>query len=87
MAMCWHCFDEYFVPEPCSAAAVSNAFSSNNNWYTDSGATDHITSELDKLTMHDAYTTSDQIHTANGVGMEISHVGTSIIPTLPATLS
>jgi hypothetical protein len=31
--------------------------------------------------MHDAYTGSDQIHTASGAGMEISHVGTSIIPT------
>jgi hypothetical protein len=31
--------------------------------------------------MHDAYNDTDQIHVINGVGMEISCVGTSIIPT------
>jgi hypothetical protein len=25
------------------------------NWYMDSGATDHITGDLDKLTKHDTY--------------------------------
>jgi hypothetical protein len=43
--------------------------------------TDHITGELDKLTMHDAYCGNDQIHTANGSGMDINHIGKSIIPT------
>jgi hypothetical protein len=61
-------------------ATASSSFGPNNNWYIDSGATDHITGELDKLTIHDAYITSDQIHAANGVRMEISHIGTSIIP-------
>jgi hypothetical protein len=36
---------------------------------------------LHKLTMHDAYNDTDQIHAANGTGMEISYVDTSIIPT------
>jgi hypothetical protein len=31
--------------------------------------------------MHDAYNGTDQIHAANDIGIEISHVGTSIIPT------
>jgi hypothetical protein len=31
--------------------------------------------------MHDAYNGTDQIHAVNGAGMEISHIGTSIIPT------
>jgi hypothetical protein len=53
----------------------------DNNWYTDSDATDHITGELNKLTMYDAYNGTDQIHVANGTGMEITNVGTSIIPT------
>jgi hypothetical protein len=31
--------------------------------------------------MHDAYNGTDQIHVANGADMEITNVGTSIIPT------
>jgi hypothetical protein len=41
----------------------------------DSGATDHITNELEKLSFCDKYHGNDQIHAANGQGMEISHVG------------
>jgi hypothetical protein len=45
----------------------------------DSGATDHITSELDKLTVRDKYYGNDHVHAANGSGMEISHVGHSTL--------
>jgi hypothetical protein len=38
-------------------------------WYSDTGATDHITSDLDKLAMHEKYTWQEQIHTASGGGM------------------
>jgi hypothetical protein len=81
VATCWYRFDKEYVPEPRTAAAITTSSGSDNNWYTDSGATDHITGELDKLTMHDAYNGTDQIHVGNEAGMEISHVGTSIIPT------
>jgi hypothetical protein len=56
------------------------------NWYTDSGAIDHITGELDKLTMHDRYNGNDQIHVANGAGMEISRIGKFIVPTPSSNL-
>jgi hypothetical protein len=59
----------------------------DNSWYTNSGATDHITRDLDKLTMHDTYGGRDQIHAANGSGMNIAHIGTSIIPTPTRTLA
>ncbi|KAK1664783.1 hypothetical protein QYE76_052942 [Lolium multiflorum] len=35
-------------------------------WYADSGATHHITHELDKLTSREPYHGTDQVHTANG---------------------
>jgi hypothetical protein len=66
---------------------VGLATSSNNNGYTDFGAIDHITGDLDKLTMHDTYGGHDQIHAANGSGMHIAHIGTSIIPTPTHTLT
>jgi hypothetical protein len=46
---CWHRFDEEYVPEQRTAAAATASYGSDNNWYTDSSATDHITGELDKL--------------------------------------
>jgi hypothetical protein len=45
----------------------------------DTGATDHITGDLEKLTIRDKYTDHEQVHTANGAGMEISHVGQSTL--------
>jgi hypothetical protein len=50
-------------------------------WYIDSRATYHITGNLDKFTMHDAYCSNDQIHMANRSGMDITRIGKTIIPT------
>jgi len=45
----------------------------------DSGATDHITGELEKLTVRNKYHGGDHVHAANGTGMEISNVGHSTL--------
>jgi hypothetical protein len=45
------------------------------------GATNYITSELDKLTVCEKYGGADQVHIASGSGMPISHVGQSTIHT------
>jgi histone deacetylase 1/2 len=45
----------------------------------DTGATDHVTGELEKLTVHDKYHGGDQVHAANGTGMEITNVGHSFL--------
>jgi hypothetical protein len=76
---CWHHFEEDYVPESHSAAAVSSGH--DNNWYTDSSATDHITRDLDKLTMHDHYPGHEQIHAAYGTCMDITHISKTVIPT------
>jgi hypothetical protein len=60
--------------------------STDPKWYLDSGATDHIAGELEKLTMHDRYNGHDQIRAANGAGMEIVHVGKSVILTSSRSL-
>jgi hypothetical protein len=62
-------------------SGIAASTSTDNNWYTDSGATYHITGELDKLMMHDVYCSNDQIHMANGLGVDITRIGKSIIPT------
>jgi histone deacetylase 1/2 len=48
---------------------------------SDTGATDHLTNELDKLHMKEQYHGSDNVHTANGAGMRITHIGQSFIST------
>jgi hypothetical protein len=53
---CWHRFDENYVLDPKLVAATTSTSSSHvynidTNWYIDTGATDHITSELEKLTL------------------------------------
>lgn len=58
-------FDHSFnQPEERSA----NNVSVEPAWYTDSGATDHITGDLDRMTMHERYSGKEQVHAANGSG-------------------
>jgi hypothetical protein len=78
---CWHRFEEDYVPEEKHAGAAVNSYTVDNNWYTDTGATDHITGELDKLAVRERYNDTDQIHAANGLGMHIKHIGQSTICT------
>uniref|UniRef100_A0A453KL04 Uncharacterized protein n=1 Tax=Aegilops tauschii subsp. strangulata TaxID=200361 RepID=A0A453KL04_AEGTS len=64
------------------APAADVSYGVDTNWYMDTGATNHITGELEKLTLHEKYCGHDQVYTAtNGAGMEISHIGHSFIKT------
>jgi len=63
------------------AAPATTSYGVDTNWYADSCATDHITSELDKLTVKDKYFGNDQVHTASGSGMQIKHIGNSTLHT------
>jgi histone deacetylase 1/2 len=47
----------------------------DSSWYMDTGATNHLTSEMGKLSTQEPYRGHDQVRTANGAGMRISHVG------------
>ena len=60
---------------------MTNSYGVDTNWYMDCGATDHITSDLEKLTVRERFTGGDQIHTANGSGMSINHIGYAAIST------
>ena len=62
--------------------ATTPSYGIDTNWYTDSGSTDHITGDLEKLSVRDKYHGGDQVHTANGSGMEIDQIGRSFVRTL-----
>lgn len=51
---------------------LSIGYNIDHNWYADTGATDHLTSDLDRLTMHECYKGSNKFQVANGSGMAIS---------------
>jgi hypothetical protein len=70
-----------------SAMLLMSTGTCDQNWYLDSGVTDHITSELEKLTLHERYNGNNQIRAANGASMDIVHVGTSVVPSSSRTPS
>lgn len=87
---CWYRFNRKFVPprdggsrfnksgaHQKSASSAVPSYGIDTNWYFDSGSTDHITNDLDRITSREGYGGHDQIHAANGKGMRISHVGKS----------
>jgi hypothetical protein len=52
------------------------------NWYTDTGATHHLTSNLANLNVHSKeYLGSDQIWVGNGKGLSVAHTGTTTLST------
>lgn len=83
---CWHRFDPDYVPNNRSASAAMNNYGVDSNWYTDTGATDHITGELNKLAIPDVCHGTDQIKTTSGAGMTINHIGQAVVPTLSHNL-
>jgi histone deacetylase 1/2 len=74
-------FDRDFTgpPQKSASSATTQSYGVDTNWYMDTGATDHITSELEKLTSHDKYHGGDQVHTPSGLGMEIQHIGHGVL--------
>ena len=79
---CWHRMDESYYEEPSTTAlAATTSYKVDPNWYLDTGATDHITSDLDRLAIRERYHGGEKVHVGNGTGLRISHIGHSSINT------
>jgi hypothetical protein len=54
---CYKCFDTSFtgVVENKSAGSATTSYGIDMKWYINSGATDNITGDLEKLTVRDEY--------------------------------
>ena len=79
---CWHRYDDNYVPDERHVAAAMREQREEEGtvWYADSGATDHITSELEKLAIRENYYGNDQVNTAaHGGSMDIHHIGHALI--------
>jgi Reverse transcriptase (RNA-dependent DNA polymerase)/GAG-pre-integrase domain len=47
----------------------------SSNWIIDSGATNHVTNEINNLSSFFAYKGPDNLHIGNGIGLDILHIG------------
>nr|KAJ0194424.1 hypothetical protein LSAT_V11C800397680 [Lactuca sativa] len=63
-------------------SVTTSPYNGDPNWYIDTGATDHLTSDLDRLSVQECYNGKDQVQDANDTGLNISHIGHSKISDL-----
>ncbi|KAL5700957.1 hypothetical protein ACHQM5_026347 [Ranunculus cassubicifolius] len=76
---CYHRYDRSFYPHvetPKAYIAAPSSFT-DSNWIPDSGATHHLTSDLQNLHLHSSYDGPDQIRVGNGNTLNISNTGSS----------
>ena len=72
--------------QPRANVAVTSPYTATN-WLMDSGATHHITSDLNNLSLHTPYQGSDDVLIADGSSLPITHTGSSIFSTPTRNLS
>jgi hypothetical protein len=79
---CWYRMDETLPEDPHSAVmATTSSYQVDPNWYSDTGATYHITSDLDRLSLREKYHDLDTVQVGNGTGLQILHLGSCSINT------
>jgi hypothetical protein len=85
---CYKRFDTNFTgpADVKIAASATTSYIIDTNWYSDTGATDHITGELEKLTMNEKYHDDNHVHVADGSGMKIDQIGQSSVRTPKSNL-
>ena len=83
--------DKFYQDEPPSAPsaalAATSSYKIDPNLYSDIGATDHITSDLDHLVVRERYHRGEQVQVSNGAGLRILHTGHSLINTTARPLA
>jgi hypothetical protein len=76
---CWYRMDDTY--DPSATLASTQSCKVDPNWYSDTGATDHITSDLERLIMREKYNGGDTVQVSNGAGLQILHTGSGLIKT------
>jgi hypothetical protein len=62
-------------------------FVTGDEWYLDSGATHHVTNDLNNLSSFLPYDGIDKLHVGNGAGMIIGHIGSTLLRFSDYTIS
>lgn len=76
----------YTTPSQPQAHLVTNPFL-NQSWLLDSGASHHVTSDLNNLSLHTPYIGYDDIMIEDGVILPITHTGFTSLHTPPNTFT
>uniref|UniRef100_A0A803NUC9 Integrase catalytic domain-containing protein n=1 Tax=Cannabis sativa TaxID=3483 RepID=A0A803NUC9_CANSA len=89
--ICYNRYDEtYMGNQPNTAGSQDKQFSAliatpemlnDDNWYADSGASNHLTSDPGKIQAKTEYEGKEQITIGDGRKLPISHVGSGVIQT------
>ncbi|MDD0148656.1 hypothetical protein PSY31_23505, partial [Shigella flexneri] len=69
------------------AAQSNGVLETNDVWYADSGANQHITTDLNQLSLQESYTGGDEVVVGNGAGLPIQHTGFMQFSTSSSPLS
>jgi hypothetical protein len=78
--------DESYQEVPPSASLVATSYQVDPNWYTNTGSTNYITSDLDRLAIRERYTGDEQVQVGNGASLQIMHTGHSFVNTVARPL-
>ncbi|KAJ3676869.1 hypothetical protein LUZ60_002593 [Juncus effusus] len=70
---------ERFTRNPPMALLAEPFAGPSDGWYLDSGASNHMTSDLTSLTSHHPYSGNDLIKVGNGAGILIHNIGTTTL--------
>jgi hypothetical protein len=80
---CYHRFDQGYQGESSTnpqAFYSSPTLVTDDNWYPDTGATHHLTNEMNNLNMSsEEYIGADQIRVGNGSSLSITHTGSATL--------
>jgi hypothetical protein len=60
---------------------AESSIAPHESWFLDSGATTHVTPDLNCLSSSQPYTGTDVVHMGNGTCLKISHIGSTILST------
>lgn len=72
---------------PQSSVIASPLTITDQNWYIDSGATHHVTADPQNLALKTNYAGPDQLQVGNGQCLNISHTGSTTLPSTSMTRS
>ncbi|PKU59630.1 hypothetical protein MA16_Dca028105 [Dendrobium catenatum] len=79
---CWYRHDPQYSSDPPTSALFSPAnATSAAEWYLDSGASSHLTSDPNLLQSSQSYTGTNQVVLGNGQQLPIQTTGNGILPT------
>lgn len=57
-----------------------------NQWFPDSGASNHVTHDLANLSVGTEYQRDNKVHIGNGAGLHIQNIGSSLLKSSSNTI-